>query len=163
MKRCGDDGSWEPESGSPGQIPQPTCQFRARGRKKVWLTVKGSGCVPSGHPARPPRWLPNRKRERRRTPLSFRYGADDAPTDTGRTSEADTLKGAGQLGLTARRASAAIKGRRGDAADTVSDQTNRGGSKRCRPPRFGVHVRGATGSISSGRWRSCDARRPPER
>ena len=67
------------------------------------------------------------KRECRRTPLSFRYGADNAPTDAGRTSEADTLKGAGQPGLTARRASAAIKGRRGGAADTVSDQTNRGG------------------------------------
>ncbi len=130
--------------------------------RMMWLTVKGSGCVPSGHPARPPRWLP-KKAGGRRTPLSLRYGADNAPTDAERTSEADTLKGAGQPELTARRASVAILCHRSGAADTVSDQTNRGGSKRCRPPRFGVHVRGATGSISSGRRRSCDARRPPER
>lgn len=36
---------------NPGQSPRMTCQFPFRGLRKKSLTVKGSGCVASGHPA----------------------------------------------------------------------------------------------------------------
>ena len=51
------------------QSPQATCQFPMRGLMKNVLTVTGSGCVALGHPARPPKWLPETG-EPRRTPLS---------------------------------------------------------------------------------------------
>ncbi len=60
------------------QSPQATCQFPMRGLMKNMLTVTGSGCVALGHPARPPKWLPetgNQGGRRFRTPVSNSCGA----------------------------------------------------------------------------------------
>jgi len=48
---------------------------------KMMLTVTGSGCVALGHPARPPKWLPetgNQGGRRFRTPVSNSCGANRA-------------------------------------------------------------------------------------
>jgi len=52
-----------------------------RGLMKNLLTVTGSGCVALGHPARPPKWLPetgNQGGRRFRTPVSNSCGANRA-------------------------------------------------------------------------------------
>jgi len=72
-----------------GQIPQAACQFPAGGLKKDRLTVNGSGCVPSGHPARPPRWL--RPITGLLRTLSFPLRRQQRADESG-TSEAGTLK-----------------------------------------------------------------------
>jgi hypothetical protein len=140
------------------QIPQAACQFRSRGFKKKRLTVKGSGCVPSGHAPRPPRWLPISGVA---DAASIRFGAPHAPTKAGRRCKAIPSRSRAAGASRAARVPAAIECCR-SVADTVSAQSNRGGFKRCRPPRFGVHVRGARGSIGSVRQRSNDARPPAD-
>ena len=58
------------------------------------LTVTGSGCVALGHPARPPKWLPETGNQGgRRFELLFRtLAAQIAPKMAERASDADTLE-----------------------------------------------------------------------
>jgi len=59
------------------------------------LTVTGSGCVALGHPARPPKWLPE-NREPGRMSLSTScfelLRRQNAPKTAERASDADTLE-----------------------------------------------------------------------
>ena len=80
------------------QNSDAACQFTVRGFKKNVLTVTGSGCVALGHPARPPKWLPetgNQGGRRFRTP----FDAKIAPTMAERASDADTLEEEDSRGL----------------------------------------------------------------
>ena len=129
-----------------GQSPQATCQFPMRGLMKNVLTVTGSGCVALGHPARPPKWLPetgNQGGRRFRTlfrALAAPNGAKDGETSKRRRYPRER----GQPEPRARRACQWRTTLPEQCrADAVSKRRNRGSARRCRPPRFGVHVRGA--------------------
>src|SRR5579863_3846919 len=99
-------------------------------------------------------------RERRWTTLSIRCGADKRDADD--QANADTLKGAGQPGPTSD-ARGWGDANASEAAPPIPPVVRLiTAASRRRPPRFGVHVRGPTGSTDSGRRRSCNARHPAE-
>ncbi len=121
------------------------------------LTVKGSGCVAFGHPARPPRTVSLKMMTgARRTPLSnplLRHRSDKIWRGGTRDKQATPIParkrttGASRAMRMSAEPSALLARYR---ADAVSIERNRGGARRCRPTmRFGVHVRGASSRFAS--------------
>ena len=144
-----------------GKSAQAACQFPACGLKKRVLTVKGSGCVPSGHPARPPPWLPKYDGSQADAAFEPLRRVRRADAMLGRKASADALKEQGSRSLRARRVPAATYRCRSGVADTVSIERNRGGAQRCRLTAvWSSCSRRKQVRSDSVRRRSCDARRP---
>jgi hypothetical protein len=129
------------------QISHAACKFPVRGLKKNVLTVTGSGCVALGHPARPRYWLPEKRREPGRTPLSKPLRRRNAQTKANEQATPIPLR---------KKTAGASRATRVPAAATAAGSV----SRRCRErPR---NCDGATRRRLIAVWSSCSRRKSSE-
>ena len=129
------------------QSPQATCQFPMQGLMKNVLTVTGSGCVALGHPARPPKWLPETREPGRtplRTPVSNSCGAKWRQRR--RNEQATPIP-------SRKKTAGASRVTRVPAADIAAGQV----SRRCREQA--KEIAAAPGAAAPSVWSSCSRRK----